>query len=372
LSKRPAKKPPTKSFEESLWETATKLRGSVESSDWSGATKTTHQGCPQGERGGAHQYKHVVLSLIFLKFVSDKFEERRAELIADGKEKYSDMVEWSGVTWTTRQGCPKGERGAAHQFYTMQNVFYLPETSRWSYIQQHAKQGEGKAEVKMQKEEGIYEGRKRSQGAHQKVFAAHYPTIRKSPEIDSSPGIGQTTAPLGNVRRSELSGSTSRREQSRIHCEMRRFASGIGRAERSETDWLTGQPAGDARGRGSIRLLARTPHRGRNRPSGQTATTLRRVRRTHCHLRHDHQTSTGERLKSEGRLEKEETLPLLHSSFSLPTFPTPPTGNANYAWILHMVSKLSEHGFCEKVTYQAVGEPEEIINAFPNRTEVAA
>ena len=89
-------KKPTKSFEESLWATANKLRGSVESSE----------------------YKHVVLSLIFLKFVSDKFEERRAELIAEGREKYVDMVE----------------------FYTMQNVFYLPETSRWSYIQQHAKQ----------------------------------------------------------------------------------------------------------------------------------------------------------------------------------------------------------------------------------------
>ena len=87
-----------KSFEESLWDTATKLRGSVESSE----------------------YKHVVLSLIFLKFVSDKFEERRAELVADGKEKYTDMVE----------------------FYTMRNIFYLPETSRWSYIQQHAKQGD--------------------------------------------------------------------------------------------------------------------------------------------------------------------------------------------------------------------------------------
>ena len=87
-----------KSFEESLWDTATKLRGSVESSE----------------------YKHVVLSLIFLKFVSDKFEERRAELVAEGKEDYVDMVE----------------------FYTMQNVFYLPETSRWSYIQQHAKQGD--------------------------------------------------------------------------------------------------------------------------------------------------------------------------------------------------------------------------------------
>jgi len=95
---RKAAKKPTKSFEETLWDTANKLRGSVESSE----------------------YKHVVLSLIFLKFVSDKFEERRAELVAEGKEDYLDMVE----------------------FYTMQNVFYLPETSRWSYIQQHAKQGD--------------------------------------------------------------------------------------------------------------------------------------------------------------------------------------------------------------------------------------
>ncbi|MDQ8209374.1 class I SAM-dependent DNA methyltransferase [Coraliomargarita sp. SDUM461003] len=96
--KKSAPKKPAKSFEESLWETATKLRGSVESSE----------------------YKHVVLSLIFLKFVSDKFEERHAQLIAEGQEAYVDMVE----------------------FYTMQNVFYLPETSRWSHIQQHAKQGD--------------------------------------------------------------------------------------------------------------------------------------------------------------------------------------------------------------------------------------
>ncbi len=87
-----------KGFEESLWDSANRLRGSVESSE----------------------YKHVVLSLIFLKFVSDKFEERRAELIAEGKKQYADMVE----------------------FYTMKNIFYLPETSRWSYIQQHAKQGD--------------------------------------------------------------------------------------------------------------------------------------------------------------------------------------------------------------------------------------
>jgi type I restriction enzyme M protein len=87
-----------KGFEEALWDAANKLRGSVESSE----------------------YKHVVLSLIFLKFVSDKFEARRAELVDEGKQAYLDMVE----------------------FYTMKNVFYLPEEARWSHLLQYAKQGD--------------------------------------------------------------------------------------------------------------------------------------------------------------------------------------------------------------------------------------
>lgn len=96
MARKPAAPKKQKSFEQTLWDTADKLRGSVESSE----------------------YKHVVLSLIFLKFVSDKFEERRAELIAEGKEAYLDIVD----------------------FYTMKNVFYLSEESRWSFIQKHAKQ----------------------------------------------------------------------------------------------------------------------------------------------------------------------------------------------------------------------------------------
>jgi type I restriction enzyme M protein len=85
-----------KSIEETLWDSANKLRGTVESSE----------------------YKHVVLGLIFLKFASDKFQVRRQEIIDDGKEKFVDMVE----------------------FYTQKNVFYLTEESRWSYIIANAKQ----------------------------------------------------------------------------------------------------------------------------------------------------------------------------------------------------------------------------------------
>ena len=83
-------------MEETLWASANKLRGTVESSE----------------------YKHVVLGLIFLKFVSDKFEERRQELIDEGKEKFIEMVE----------------------FYTMKNIFFLPEVSRWTYIIDNSKQ----------------------------------------------------------------------------------------------------------------------------------------------------------------------------------------------------------------------------------------
>ncbi len=85
-----------KSIEESLWDSANKLRGSVEPSE----------------------YKHVVLSLIFLKFISDKFEDRYQELIKEGKESYVDIVE----------------------FYAMKNVFYLPNETRWSFIKENAKQ----------------------------------------------------------------------------------------------------------------------------------------------------------------------------------------------------------------------------------------
>jgi type I restriction enzyme M protein len=87
-----------KPIEVTLWDAANKLRGSVEPSE----------------------YKHVVLSLIFLKFASDKFEEHRAKLIAEGKEKYLEMA----------------------AFYNQNNVFFLEETSRWSYLIKRAKQND--------------------------------------------------------------------------------------------------------------------------------------------------------------------------------------------------------------------------------------
>jgi len=49
-------------FETQLWEMADKLRGNIESSE----------------------YKHVVLGLVFLKYISDSFEEKYNELLEEG------------------------------------------------------------------------------------------------------------------------------------------------------------------------------------------------------------------------------------------------------------------------------------------------
>lgn len=86
----------SKSMETALWESCNKMRGSVEPAE----------------------YKHVVLSLIFLKYAGDRFEQRMHELIEQGLEEYIDQVD----------------------FYTADNVFYLPPECRWSYIMQNSKQ----------------------------------------------------------------------------------------------------------------------------------------------------------------------------------------------------------------------------------------
>lgn len=84
------------SMEEALWKSADKLRGSVEPAE----------------------YKHVVLSLFFLKFASDKFEVQRKIIKEKYGEKFINTI----------------------AFYTKDNVFFLPEESRWSYIIENAKQ----------------------------------------------------------------------------------------------------------------------------------------------------------------------------------------------------------------------------------------
>lgn len=107
---RQAKKVAAKSLEQRLWETADALRGNQEPSE----------------------YKHVVLGLVFLKYISDRFEERRRAIAASVADADSEDY------------IPNPERRAwyleSRDEYTSHNVFWVPADARWEAIQAKAKQ----------------------------------------------------------------------------------------------------------------------------------------------------------------------------------------------------------------------------------------
>ena len=84
-------------FEDKIWKAADVLRGNLNASDYEG----------------------VVLGLIFLKYISDKFEQKYQELKED---EYADEED-------------KDE-------YTAENVFFVPKDARWNVISEHAHQPE--------------------------------------------------------------------------------------------------------------------------------------------------------------------------------------------------------------------------------------
>ena len=96
MAKGNAKNKEQKPIEQTLWDAVNKLRGKVEPAE----------------------YKHVVLSMIFLKYANDRFSEHREQMIANGQEAFLEMM----------------------PFYQKDNVFYIPECARWDFIMKNAKQ----------------------------------------------------------------------------------------------------------------------------------------------------------------------------------------------------------------------------------------
>jgi type I restriction enzyme M protein len=94
-------------FEDALWKAADKLRGSMDSGE----------------------YKHVVLGLVFLKYIDDAFSERRRQLIDD--------LDDEGIT-----GDQGDELLESRDEYTAEGVFWVPPEARWGYLQASAKQPE--------------------------------------------------------------------------------------------------------------------------------------------------------------------------------------------------------------------------------------
>jgi len=90
-----------KDLEKTLWTAADKMRSNMD----------------------AAEYKHVVLGLIFLKYISDAFNQLHENLLG-GKGEY------------------EGANAEDPDEYLAQNVFFVPEKARWQFLQDKAKQPE--------------------------------------------------------------------------------------------------------------------------------------------------------------------------------------------------------------------------------------
>ncbi|MFT4413443.1 type I restriction-modification system subunit M [Bacillus sp. UMB0728] len=97
-------------FQKDLFDAANKMRGSVAPSD----------------------YKHYVLPLIFLRYLSNKYEQRRSQL--------EQMVKDPDSDWYTEDNDIQMIIIEDHDQYKAENVFVVPEEAQWSYIMSNAKQ----------------------------------------------------------------------------------------------------------------------------------------------------------------------------------------------------------------------------------------
>jgi type I restriction enzyme M protein len=124
-----AKQNNSESFEQKLWKTADKLRKNID----------------------AAEYKHIVLGLIFLKYISDAFEVLHQKLSeVEGEYKEADPED--------------------RDEYSAENVFFVPVEARWSYLQGQAKQPDIGKTVDLAMEVIERENAKRLKGILPKVY----------------------------------------------------------------------------------------------------------------------------------------------------------------------------------------------------------
>src|SRR6266478_9767636 len=99
-------------FEAQLWAAADKMRGHMDASE----------------------YKHLCLGLIFLKYISDAFEEKREQLLFGFSDPKSE--------WFIKDEPQRADAAENRDEYLAANVFWLPPDARWHTIKAKAKSPE--------------------------------------------------------------------------------------------------------------------------------------------------------------------------------------------------------------------------------------
>ena len=122
-------------FKETLWKSADKLRNQMD----------------------AAEYKHIVLGLIFLKYISDTFDTQKNRIKKMVSDKKSDL-------FISEDPKIYEKELEDRDYYTKDNVFWVPQISRWEKIRSQAKQPDigsiiDKAMIKIENENKSLQGK---------------------------------------------------------------------------------------------------------------------------------------------------------------------------------------------------------------------
>jgi type I restriction enzyme M protein len=338
-------------LDKKLWNAADRLRSNLE----------------------AAVYKHAVLGLIFLKYVSDAFDLRREELEASFRDPQSDyFLDRANHKTDAAYAAAIAAELEDRDYYTAQNVFWVPPLARWKTIRESAALAPDTtltlpdaaaggspqtytfrsaarliddALEAVEKENPRlaakfrrmnYEGRIRSRRPDQAVRTIGDTALREATEDHGSTGARQTASAFWHFYRCKLPRGATRPKQARVHRQMRRLTPRTGRE----------------------RLLARTVIRQRDRSDRRAQSSPQRMRSAHRDLCNNHQAGARVRLTA----SHPSSFFIPPSAFAPPpfnisewwdgrlecdprwTYGTPPKSNANFAWVQHMLHHLAPHG----------------------------
>ncbi len=332
-----------KELKDTLWKAADKLRGSMDAS----------------------HYKDVILGLVFLKYVSDAFDERRrqieAELIADGlhEEGVASLID-------------------DRDEYLGSTVFWVPEEARWDYLAQHAKGIQESAGVEGRTIGQLIDAAMRGLMDENPTLAGTLPTMFNKDNLDQR-RLGELLDLFNDTR---FTGDGARRARDLLGEVYEYFLEKFARAEgKRGGEFYT--PAGVVRvlvemlepyngrvydpccGSGGMFVQAEKfiEHHGGNATDiavyGQEHNE-RTWRMAKMNLAiHGINAQLGDRWEDTFSQDKHPDLladyVMANPPFNIKDwtrreddkrwkYGVPPVGNANYAWIQHIISKLAEKG----------------------------
>ncbi|MEV0945336.1 class I SAM-dependent DNA methyltransferase [Rhodococcus sp. NPDC049939] len=332
-----------KELKDTLWKAADKLRGSMDAS----------------------QYKDVILGLVFLKYVSDAFDERReqirAELVAEGmnEEQISYLID-------------------DEDEYVGGTVFFVPEKARWSYLAQNARGIQDAVGVEGRTIGELVNAAMRELMQANSTLAGTLPTIFNNPSVDQR-RLGELIDLLGDTR---FTGDGATRARDLLGEVYEYFLEKFARAEgKRGGEFYT--PAGVVRvlvemlepygGRvydpccGSGGMFVQTEKFIEGHGGNPTDVSVygqelneRTWRMAKMNLAiHGITGNLGDRWEDTFARDNHPDLLadyiLANPPFNIKDwtrkeddsrwkFGVPPAGNANYAWIQHIISKLSARG----------------------------